>query len=97
MDLQDDFFSMFTDSDDEILINGVTVAGFIARPGVIQEPFYSVDGELSGVFVIVQKSDLETLGQWPLDNPSIELDGIFYRVIRPHENAGHVQIFLQEA
>ena len=96
MDFQADFEHMFEDGDD-VVIDGVTIKGFIARPGVVSEPFYGDERDGDGFFVIVQKSDLEDLAQWPLDDPVVVVEAITYRVIRPHENGGHVQLFLQEA
>ena len=97
MDFQDDFADMFDDADD-VLIDDVSVKAMIANPGVIQEPFYGDDGgDPDTPFVIVQKNDLITYDLWPVTDPEIEVDEIIYRVIRVHENAGHVQLFLQEA
>ncbi len=94
MDLQSDFAAMFEDGDD-VVIDGVTIKGFIAWPGVVREPFYG-DEDGNEIYVIVQQSDLEAVDQWPIDDPTITIAGIDYRVIRAHANAGHVQLFIQE-
>lgn len=97
MDLQTDFTAMFAEGDD-IIVDGVTLKGFVVHPGVFEEPFYG-DVPTAGntLSVIVQQGDLKSIGQWPLAEPQVEIDALVYRPIRSHLSAGHVQIFLQEA
>ena len=97
MDLQDDFSFMFSDDGDDLTIDGVDLKGFVGRPGPVLEPYHGADGEASGTFIVVQRGDLEDLGQWPLNDPVVEIATITYRVIRPHESAGHVVLYLEEA
>ncbi len=99
MSLSADFAPMFAESPDAIAINGSSIAGFIVRPDIIREPFYQNEAE-EALYILVQKTALTALGQWPVTDPAVTLDGQtapVYRVIRAHESAGHVQLFLQES
>ncbi len=100
MDLQDDFADMFAADDplvDDISINGVVINGYFVEPDVIEEPYYGRDEAVDSRFVLVQRGDLATLGQWPPADPIVVVNLVTYRVIRALDNAGHVRLFLQEA
>ena len=96
MDFQADFAAMFAEGDD-IIIAGISLKGFFVQPGIIEEPYYGNERDGDGTYALVQQNDLEGIGQWPVSDPVVEVNGITYRVIRPHRSAGHVQLFLQEA
>ncbi len=97
MDLQDDFSFVFANDGDDLTIGGVAVKGFVRRPGPVLEPYHEGAGERDETYVIVQRGDLETLGQWPPDNPEVKIEAITYRVIRHHESFGHVWLYIEEA
>jgi len=96
MDLQDDFSFIFEDSEDNITIDGIDCDGFFCRPDPVLEPFHG-DGAEAATFILVQRDDLEALGQWPVDAPVVVVDELTYRVVRDHENGGHVLLYVEEA
>ena len=98
-DLQAEFAEVFADFGETIVIDGVDVKALAARPGPVVEPYYDDEGGGLGnaMRVIVQKDDLDAIGQWPLSDPEVEVDAIVYRIIRSFASLGHVILYLQEA
>ncbi len=96
MDLQADFAGEFSQAD-EVFIDGYSLRAFVCRPGVVEEPYYGAPEAPGETFLLTEKDRLAALGQWPLLDPEIEIEGQVFRPLRVHESLGHVQIFVQEA
>ncbi len=99
----DDFAPAFDDFGEEITIDISPVIVLVDRPHSVSGPWPGVnsyaDEPQSPMAITVRQMDLAAIGQWPVNDPIITIDGQSWRFLgKPYDDGnGLITIKLRES
>jgi hypothetical protein len=78
-----------------VILAGQTIRGLYDPPAASGSPYLDDPGETPDQ-VTVRRSDLETIGQWPLTATELTCNGRTWSIIRPDAKGGAITIILRQ-